>query len=268
MSESHADEASRRRYLRIPSVVPIDYQFLKADNVPVHPDIRTAFTRDLTAAGLCLQVSTLPESAEEALAAVNAPPRIVIDLALPTRRLRIAGRVAWVKPAAPGTKEHLVGVEFLGINDSDAQEILRFAQRATRRPAIWRSLLTGLAVATLLAVGIAYWNHRERTEQLGRAGAALKQVSTEYNETSADLHALSSSIRSLSAEVDALAAALAAETGDTPPPPTDDPTARDSDEPQLVAPPIDDLSSSVDKLKRVVTELRVKAQQGRGAKKH
>ena len=50
MSDATPSYPTRRRFVRIPSVVPVDYQFLTDAGAPVHPDVRTAFTRDLSEA--------------------------------------------------------------------------------------------------------------------------------------------------------------------------------------------------------------------------
>ncbi|MEK7706111.1 MAG: PilZ domain-containing protein, partial [Myxococcota bacterium] len=209
MSDATPSYPTRRRFVRIPSVVPVDYQFLTDAGAPVHPDVRTAFTRDLSEAGLCLRVSTLPESAERALAVTHTPPRISVDLDLARHRLRVAGRVIWVTPATPGTREHLVGIAFQDLAANDAEAVRAFAVRAARRPRMSRTAMALLGLIALVASAAAYWNHAQRNAENARAGEAVTLATHQYEETALDLQELSGNIRALSTEVDALVAAFA-----------------------------------------------------------
>jgi len=166
-----------RRFVRIPSIVPVNFQLLSSTGNPLDLEVRTAFTRDLCAGGLCLEIHSLPASLVTQLAEPRGDFGVVVDLEIPGRALRLWGRVAWQRQVSEGTKPMwLLGVQFRDLSPSDGEAIQAYAVRVARRPRIVKAVLATLAVLLVMAGGLYLWRVRgfesvlaETHENLDRA---------------------------------------------------------------------------------------------------
>jgi hypothetical protein len=192
----------RRRYIRVPSVVPVDFQFVSAQQGPLDAEVRTGITRDLSEHGLCLRIAQLPKALLDSVqAGEKQDVGIVLDIPIPRRTLRVSGRIVWTDTTVePG--QVVLGVEFRDIAGTDGLLIASFAKQAARRPKVIRATIGGLALAVVV-VGLAFgWNvmmHRRAmtvaAQQIAQATKQYGDVATDLEKQTQDLLALSQRVR-------------------------------------------------------------------------
>jgi len=239
----------RRRFVRIPSVIPIHYQLVPwGQGDAPDPEIRVGFTQDLSKTGLCLEVSGLPAELDKAFEERRLGGwAIHLDVVMPDRALRIDGRLAWVEPMThPDLKKYLLGIEFLDLEPRDAKAIARFAKRTARKPKIMKAAVIALALATI-GGGVAY-GYREKThqEQIDVLGEDLFSTSKQYEDVAADLEANTHELRTLAKDIRELVEATQGDEGD------------DDDE-ELN--PVDEVRNSLGQLRATIETLKKKVEE-------
>jgi hypothetical protein len=235
MSDAHRE---LRRYYRIPSIVPVDFQLQGATNEPLDPEIRTAFTRDLSEAGLCLEVHSLPAALVTRLQDVTTEMRIEVDINLSGRTLRIPGRVAWRRPMTEGKRQgYQLGVQFRDVSAADAAAIAAYARRAARRPRIVRGVLAVLAALLLASAALYLWQGTFYREQLADSHRALAETERQYVNATDRLGDKQMELRWLAVRVREMADMLDEQQGRQTPPA------------QPTRPAIEELSDNVERLR-------------------
>jgi hypothetical protein len=205
----------RRRYFRIPTVVPVDFQLLSAQQVPLDPEVRTGITRDLSEHGMCLRVARLPHELRQSLQAPDMGDlRIALDIPIPKRTLRVFGRVAWSNVALPSS-ETTIGVEFVDVAKADGALIAHFAKQAARRPKIIRTVVAGLALA-VVGVALAFgWQVMMHRRAMAIASQQVAQATKQYDDVAGYMEKLTEDLSALSQKVRMLTDAEKPETGGT-----------------------------------------------------
>jgi len=188
-----------RKYIRIPSVIPVDIQLVSKTSGPMENVIRTGLTQDLSAEGLCVQVRTLPEPLAKHARENSSDLVLYLDLALPGQRVRVQANVVWCRPASKGL---LFGLQFEDLVDTQRKALIKYARRASMRPKLIRS---GVALLLLGAVGMtvvySYSLDEERTA-LAETQTELGETSQKYDELSAQLDQQTQKLLTLSNEID------------------------------------------------------------------
>ncbi len=241
MTHTPTATSETRRHHRLPSVVPVDFQLLSGDREPLDPEIRTAFTRDLSGGGLCLEVRRLPEPLMTRLAQPDKPLSIEVDISLPERTLRIRGRIAWKSRESVGDREnHLIGVEFLNVPKADQEALSSFAKRAARRPKIIRAAIATLAILFVGSAALYVTQTRQYEAKLVDTYGALatsRQKNVKANDHIGDLQM---ELRWLAVRTRELIDVLEEEQGIR------------SSKTQEQRPVIDDLSENIEKLHALI----------------
>lgn len=206
------EEAStdRRRYYRIPSVVPVDFQIVSKSRGAPDPEIRRAVTTDLSGHGLCLKIASLPPTLTLHLQAQALDDLVIhMDLVLPKRSLRIPGRLAWAREAVPPPSGYVIGVEFIDIEPDDASAIVGFAKRAARRPKIYKVIVAVLLL--VIIAGAALYGRSQATHQeaLESASRELEATNRAYQELADELETQNQQFEDLSTRVKAFVELMA-----------------------------------------------------------
>ena len=213
-----AERPDLRRHIRIPSILPVDFQLQSPQGERFDPEIRTAFTRDLSEGGLRLEITTLPEPVAARLRAAE-PLAIEVDIALPRRTLRVPGRVAWRAPAAGTRAGWILGVQFTQVSPADASAIADYARQAARRPFIVKTVLAAMAVLLVVGGLVYWWNTGILTHRIETTRQALVKSEQEVAQVSDSLGDRQLEIGWLATQVRELADVLDEREGRKPPPP-------------------------------------------------
>jgi hypothetical protein len=236
MSEQKSSQ--QRRYVRIPSIIPVRYQLL-AGQAAIDSEVRVGFTRDLSSGGMCLRAYALPPALVAQLTAdeVNG---VRLDVDLHKRTVRLEGRIAWSQPSAERRREsHLIGVEFQSIGRDDAAALERFARRMARRPAVVRAAVAVTLALLLAAVATLFGLNNSYLKETLLAEKTAADVSSRYRHAADEIGDANVELRWLNTEVSEMLQQL---DGSRPRLPAD-----------KTATPLEELSSNVQRLKAVVT---------------
>jgi hypothetical protein len=194
----------RRRYIRIPSLIPVEYQLLDAGGEPLENDLRAGVTRDLSEGGLCLE-TTLPDALAGKLAVGQNATRLAVQIAFGQRCVRLPCRVAWTQPnRKQGTLRLSIGVEYIGVPKSDAEAISAYARKMAQRPRLARAALAISAVALAGTLGLATYlkNRSDRVEKSSAAAVADAQAA--YLTEQARITKVNNELRWLTEEIDSV----------------------------------------------------------------
>jgi len=243
MSRTPPVDKLRRRYLRVPSIIPVDYQLLSPKGEPLDSEIRTAFTRDLGKGGLCLRVRSVPAGLEDLSNGAATSHRITVDLALPSRTLRVPGRIVWSRPPEfPDQAGKLLGVEFSSIGDEDVNAIMDYARAAARRPKIRRAVIAGLCLLALVSLALYAWSNAAHRREMTQAQARLHRSQTKVVVASDQAGDAQVELRWLTLQVEEMIENL--ETGKT----GTDPMSKEN------RPAIEELAAKIRKLNQLVAK--------------
>jgi hypothetical protein len=258
----------RRQYIRVPTVVPVVYQFFCKSTGAPDAEIRTGFTQDLSDRGLCLQTGVLPATLAQLLENQALDDLgIYLDIATPERGLRVLGRIAW-RQLVPqqSLKRFVVGIEFQLVSPADRAMIRRFAQSSARRPKLVRAGIGALVLVALAAVGLYAWGVTQRRNMEAALRTEIRQQIAQHEGLVANLEKQKSELDAVSKmmrEVMALQEE-ALETGDEPYfdfEMAGDGTAADG---KGQPTPIQSLKADVEKLRETIANLSTRVQELKG----
>lgn len=213
-----SSRSESRQYVRIPSIVPVDFLLRDKSGEVLDPEIRTAFTRDLSQAGMCLEVHHAPPRVTEYFNAPTSELAIEVDIDLPTKVLRVPGRIAWRRPALQqGTGQGwLLGVEFAEVAPADAQAIAAYARSAALKPRLVRGALAALVLLSGLAFGLYVWQGKKLTADLEDSRHKLEKTEQQYVQASDQLGDRQVELRWVAVQLRDLADELDAKQGRQP----------------------------------------------------
>lgn len=223
-----------RQFVRIPSIVPVDFQLRDKSGEVLDPEIRTAFTRDLSEAGMCLEVHRVAARVVEQLEATGSELTIEVDIDLSSKVLRVPGRIAWRRKVTQGW---LLGVEFREVAAGDAQAIAAYARREALKPRLIAGVVSALVVLAGLAIALYVWQGKKLTADLEDSRHKLAKTEQQYVHASDQLGDRQVELRWLAVRLRDLADQLDAQQGRDP--------KKAANEPSSV---VDDLKESVDRL--------------------
>lgn len=207
MDATAEDEAELRRYIRLPFVMPIDFQVVSLiDGVPVDPEVRTGISQDLSEAGLCLQVTRPASAIATRLDGADlAGLGVLLDFALPKRALRVAGRLVWCDTIGDGAaRRYHLGVEFSNLAEEDAKAILKFAKGVARKPRLVRATIATLAVAALAVGGLFLWGELTHRTAVGSLERELQESSKRHEDLAGSLERQTQELQEMAQDVRSL----------------------------------------------------------------
>ncbi len=140
----------RRRYIRLSTVFPVEFEVISLDDKEVFCEFHQAFTRDVSEGGMCLEINNLKDDLAEKLNRKSAKLRLQINMPFSSKPIEAVAETAWIKKI----KEHhpnkyLAGVYYEKIAEKDRRGIVGHARFLTLRP-----FFVGAAII-LLAVSVA-----------------------------------------------------------------------------------------------------------------
>ncbi|MFA5147740.1 MAG: glycoside hydrolase family 2 TIM barrel-domain containing protein [Candidatus Omnitrophota bacterium] len=140
----------RRRYIRLSTVFPVEFEVISLDDKEVLCEFHQAFTRDVSEGGMCLEINNLKDDLAEKLNRKSAKLRLQINMPFSSKPIEAIAEAAWIKK----TKEHhpnkyLLGVYYEKISEKERRGIVGHARFLTLRP-----LFVGAAIL-LLVVAVA-----------------------------------------------------------------------------------------------------------------
>ncbi|MCK9554726.1 PilZ domain-containing protein [bacterium] len=143
----------RRRYIRIDTVLPVEFQFTDAASGEPLTDIRQGFTMDISKGGMCLVVRNLDKETVNLFEKTNCKILLHLDLIYRKTPIRVEGKIVASKQEKFSVpNEYVLHIAFTDIAQPDAAALVRYAMvRKHRMPIVIISLvIVGIALAFAL----------------------------------------------------------------------------------------------------------------------
>jgi len=149
---------NRRKYLRIPTVLPIEFFVIDKDNKKITP-VLEAFTSDISKGGICIFVNDIWWGFWDRFNFTGAVLSLRINLLFKEKTINTKARVIWIdKRELKDFNQHIIGLEFLDINKKDADILFRYAICKKYLPILGNFLLTFfIFISIFLLVKVNYF---------------------------------------------------------------------------------------------------------------
>lgn len=138
----------RRRYIRLDTVFPIEFQIVSLDGSQVLSEFAQSFTRNVNEGGMCLEVNNLDEELAEKISSKAVKLSLQINMPFSAKPISATARVAWIKKIKQDyPNKFLIGVSYETISDVDRKRILNYAKALRLRPKLIAAAIVILAIA-------------------------------------------------------------------------------------------------------------------------
>ncbi len=165
---------------------------------PRKPPMLQAFTQNVSAGGMCLEMNFFDAQAEEAIRSPGAVLDLTINPVFSTHPIRARARVVWCrKHGVLQSSRYLVGVSYIDIDDKARKRIVRYAKQL-----LWTPRLAGAVFLLMLAATAGlFWHDRQVVRENGILVAKLLESADEKTDVTADLFLLQNNRAGLTKEL-------------------------------------------------------------------
>ncbi len=127
MSKEDPLGAEHRKYLRLDTVFPVTFQFLRPGGVQPLSDKIQGFTNNISKGGICLAVNNLKHELTRFIKGKEA--ELLLEIEVPFRRpvVRARAGVVWVKDISLEENKYLIGLKYLDIDLLTNKRLMRYA---------------------------------------------------------------------------------------------------------------------------------------------
>lgn len=140
----------RRRYIRLTTVFPIEFEIVSLDGREILSEFHQSFTRDVSEGGMCLEINNLKDELAGRLNNKTAKMRLQINVPFSAKPILAEADAAWTKKIKEDhPNKFLIGVSYRQIADRDKRRIVNFARF------VWFRQKAIVATVAILAVAIA-----------------------------------------------------------------------------------------------------------------
>ena len=142
----------KRRYVRTNTVFPVEVEILPQAGEKGSVFLLQAFTRDVSAGGMCLEVKVFRHEIESQLSGPNPPAlALTIDPPRSIYPIKAMAKIAWMKRRDdPAPLRYFIGVNYTAIDEKDRARIIGYAHRLKWVPRL--TMFAGLLLISLLVV--------------------------------------------------------------------------------------------------------------------
>ena len=184
------DGIERRRYIRLSTVFPVEFEIVSLDDKEIYSEFHQAFTRDVSEGGMCLEVNNLKDDLAERLSTKSAKLRLQINMPFSAKPIAAVAEAAWLKKIREHhPNKYLLGVSYEEIPEKERRSIVNYARLLRLRPII------AAAVIVLLITAVALTTVEVRKKEVLRKEAEKKLaiIESERSKLSASLEELRTS---------------------------------------------------------------------------
>ncbi len=146
----------KRHYVRMPTVFPVELEISKRSGEKYSPHLLQAFTRDISAGGMCLELKSFGKETEKLLSVSDTHLALTINTTFAKNPIRAIAKIVWLsKQEAILPVRYLIGVSYTQIDPKAKRRILKHAKRL-----LWVPRLTAAAgiFAIVLLTGFFFHN--------------------------------------------------------------------------------------------------------------
>ncbi len=117
----------RRKYVRLDSVFPVQFQLLNLDSSLSLSDWIQGFTSDISKGGICLEVNNLRPDLAKLVKSQQVKLSLAIEMPVVKNPVKARAKIAWVKDIPGQLNRYLIGLTYENIDASENSRILRYA---------------------------------------------------------------------------------------------------------------------------------------------
>ena len=183
-----SSRVEKRQYTRMGTVFPVEFEVLNpAGEKAPSSKFQQAFTRDVSAGGMCLEYKALDPETERLLRLPNASLDLTINTTFAKNPIKAVSRVVWIKKEErPLPVRYLIGVAYSQIDDKARRRIIKHANRLIWIPRF--TVLGGIIVLALLAN--LFFNNQELLTENKKLVTQLVESAEKKSSVAADLYEL------------------------------------------------------------------------------
>ena len=147
MAEHQYGGVERRRYIRVNTVFPVEFEIVSLDDKEIYSEFHQAFTRDVSEGGICLEVNNLKDELAEKLSRKTAKLRLQINMPFSVKPIAAVAEAAWIKKV----KEHPPNKYLIGVSYEDIEQRQRKRIVSHARFLVFRPIFVTAAILLLIA---------------------------------------------------------------------------------------------------------------------
>jgi len=117
----------RRKYVRLDSVFPVQFQLLGLDGKSLLSDWVQGFTSDISKGGICLEVNNLKPDLVPLVKNHQVKLSLAIEIPIARHPVKAQAKIAWVKDIPDQPNRYLIGLSYENIDAAQSSRILRYA---------------------------------------------------------------------------------------------------------------------------------------------
>lgn len=174
----------KRKYVRLDSVFPIEFQFIDADGSPLSA-LQQGFTRDISEGGLCIEVNCLDRDLTNRLLHKDSMILVYVNIPLSLKGVKATAKIAWQQPDEKRPGRFRFGVSYEAIDRTEQLRIVKHARFLyyTPRVAVVMFLVLGLISGGIFLYNVNLSNKNKKlTEELVSAMAMRSQLKKELDD--------------------------------------------------------------------------------------
>jgi len=210
--KTEKDYLEKRKYIRLPSVFPVEYSILDLEGPPKILDWQQAFTCNVSEGGLCLSINKVDGPLLRSLHRGKVRMRLRIRIPLYSPPVEADASLSWMdKIEDEVPSKYLIGVQFTSVSKRDVNRMIKHAR--------WIKFVlpatVGIAFILLGAFGVSFFHNarlrmanQELVQQLvsiqqeeTSTGQLIDQVKKEKAEVSRKMGAYGQDIMSYQAQI-------------------------------------------------------------------
>lgn len=146
MPQRSQADLERRQYIRLDSVLPVQFRVFGGDNKEYPFDWLQGFTSDISKGGICLSVNNPSPQLLAFVSDPRAAVELIIEIPLIKTPVTASGRVAWIKEVPGPGRKCLLGIIYGNIDEGQNDRIMRYA--------ITKKVIFPASVAAIVLLGL------------------------------------------------------------------------------------------------------------------
>lgn len=155
MAHNKKGSDNRRRYIRLDTVFPVEFQVIGREKLEPISDMKEGFTRNIGMGGMGIFAKTLKEHDKEILSFVphETKLRLIINIPLDDEPVESYATVEWIeKHPGPIVDTYLFGVSHDSIDETEYGRIVNYVKWLRLKPRLIFALIATLSIALILSI--------------------------------------------------------------------------------------------------------------------
>jgi len=167
----------QRKFIRLDSVLPVQFQIISLDGRSILSDWQQGFTNNICRSGIALTVNNLNPELAEMIKHKGVKLSLDIEIPLTHKMVAASANIVWVQVQKTGQNKYTIGLLYERVNSENNNMIMRYVFAKKYAPRIFMGLVVALAGLSLVS---GYFNNRlvkHNEDLIGQLVAVLQDAS-------------------------------------------------------------------------------------------